>query len=399
MKIIHTADWHLGQTFYGYERSDEHRVFLDWLVDVIREQHADALLIAGDIFDSPNPSAESQRLFYDFIRRVCTASPETKIVATAGNHDSAARLEAPDPLLASFNVTVRGIVHRKVDGSIDYERMIVPLDDDTCCLAVPFLRQGDYPAADSHSEGTALLYNRLHSLTAERYRTIVAMGHLQATGSEISSGDRSERTTIGGLDCVSPDLFDDGFAYTALGHLHRAQRVSGRDNVRYSGAPLPMSFAERNNRQSVTLVTTTDGNTAIETIPFEPPVRLVSIPARPMPLADVIEAIGTLPEGESDSRSPYLEIRVAVTSPEPTLRKQIEDALENRAVRLARIEAVTGRIENAAPVAMTYDEFRNINPVDMATSAFRRRYGQMELPPRMHDMLTEVIKEIREENI
>lgn len=399
MKIIHTADWHLGQTFYGYERSGEHRLFLDWLADTIRTHHADALLIAGDIFDSPNPSAESQRLFYDFIRKMCTACPETKIVATAGNHDSAARLEAPDPLLASFNVTVRGIVHRKVDGIIDYERMIIPLGNDTCCLAVPFLRQGDYPAAESHGEGIALLYSHLHSLASKRYSTIVAMGHLQATGSEISAGDRSERTTIGGLDCVSPNIFSNGFAYTALGHLHRAQRVSGRDNVRYAGAPLPMSFAERNNKQSVTLVTLENGNATIEKIPFEPPVRLVSIPDRPMPLADVIDAIARLPEGENNSSAPYLEIRVAVASPEPTLRKQIEDALENRAVRLARIEAVTERTENRHTVTMTYDELKKISPIEMATNAFRHRYGQEQLPQRMHDMLAEVIKEIGEDNI
>ena len=81
------------------------------------------------------------------------------------------------------------------------------------------------------------------------------MGHLQATGSEISEDDRSERTVIGGLECVSPDAFDEAIAYTALGHLHRSQRVFHRENVRYSGTPMPMSFAERNNVGGVVMIT------------------------------------------------------------------------------------------------------------------------------------------------
>ncbi|MBR7133948.1 MAG: exonuclease subunit SbcD, partial [Bacteroidaceae bacterium] len=108
MKIIHTADWHLGQTFYGYERAYEHRIFLSWLAKQISDREIDALLISGDVFDNPNPSAEAQSMFYDFIKRLTTENPQLRIVITAGNHDSAARLEAPAPILEGFNVTIRG---------------------------------------------------------------------------------------------------------------------------------------------------------------------------------------------------------------------------------------------------------------------------------------------------
>lgn len=108
MKILHTADWHLGQTFYEYSRYDEHVRFLDWLRRQIKERKIDVLLVAGDIFDGPNPSAESQRLYYSFLRRVTAECPALQIIIIAGNHDSAARLEAPNPLLEEMNITVRG---------------------------------------------------------------------------------------------------------------------------------------------------------------------------------------------------------------------------------------------------------------------------------------------------
>ncbi|MBR5813390.1 MAG: exonuclease subunit SbcD, partial [Bacteroidaceae bacterium] len=88
MKIIHTADWHLGQTFFGYERYSEHRVFLNWLSNVVKERNIDLLLIAGDVFDSPNPSAEAQRMFYSFLTRITGENKELQVIITAGNHDS-----------------------------------------------------------------------------------------------------------------------------------------------------------------------------------------------------------------------------------------------------------------------------------------------------------------------
>ena len=127
MKIIHTADWHLGQSFYEYDRKAEHIRFLSWLKDRIRTFGIDVLLIAGDVFDSPNPSAESQKIYYSFLREIIDENPLLQVIIIAGNHDSAARLEAPNPLLEGMNVTVRGLVKRTAGGNIDYENLIIPL--------------------------------------------------------------------------------------------------------------------------------------------------------------------------------------------------------------------------------------------------------------------------------
>lgn len=396
MKILHTSDWHIGQTFFGYDRAEEHRVFLAWLGDIIKEKDINLLLIAGDLFDSPNPSAESQKIYYNFIKKTTAANPDLQIIITAGNHDSAARLEAPSPLLNEFNVSVRGTVHRTTDGIIDYERHIIPIKDDGCCLAVPYLRQGDCPAADTFAQGVKLFYNALYDLAKTKHRgAIIAMGHLQATGAEISTDDRSERTTIGGLDVVSPDFSAATIAYTALGHLHKAQRVSGRENMRYSGSPLPMSFAERNNKQSVTMITLEEGKTEIEKIPFDTPVKLITLPTKARPLNKVIEEIEALPQGENNNRSPFLEVQVLTEGPDPTRRQQIEKALEGRAVRLARIVAVSPQNEmeeNNRP--RSYDDLKKMQPMELAKIVYKQKYNNNDMPADIEDMLAKVIKEV-----
>ncbi|MEG0518601.1 MAG: exonuclease SbcCD subunit D C-terminal domain-containing protein [Bacteroidales bacterium] len=390
MKIIHTADWHLGQTFFEYDRKREHTQFLAWLREQVTAHSVDVLLVAGDVFDTPNPSAQSQRQYYTFLKEITAENPALQIIIIAGNHDSAARLEAPNPLLETMNVTVRGVVRRTEDGDIDCANLIVPLDKGGCCLAVPYLRQGDYPDSATYAEGVQAMYRELFERVQDKNKPIIAMGHLQATGSDISQNDRAERTIIGGLECISPEAFNSQIAYTALGHLHRAQRVSGRENVRYAGAPLPMSFAEKNNKQGVTLVTITD-TTEIERLEFDAPIKLMSI--EPLPLVEVLAEIEKLPDGEVCETSPFLEIKVLITEPEPSLRMQIEKALEGKNVRLARVEAKMCSSENNKPT-ISYEELQKINPLDMATDIFKRKYGGDAIPQTMKELLETVIREV-----
>lgn len=397
MNIIHTADWHLGQTFFGYDRTHEHQKFLNWLCELLSSKKIDLLLIAGDLFDGPNPSAVAQRLFYKFIHKAVTENPTLQIIITAGNHDSATRLEAPNPLLENFNVHIRGVVKRNDNAEIDYDHFIVPIDKDFCCLAVPYLRNGDYAPANNHDEGLRNFYSELYNRAKEKYSKIIAMGHMHTSGAELSSDDRSERIIIGGLDCVDVKTFNDDIIYTALGHLHKAQRVSERENIRYAGAPLPMSFAERNNKQSVTRIAIEDDSIEIKQIEFTPPVRLISVPKSPLPVSQVIDELKKLPKGKADESSPYLEIRVLITEPEPTMRQLIEESIEGHAVRIARIEAVTEQKDDCYQVPMTYDELKKIEPLELAKDIYRRKYGQEEIPEKMSELLNNVIIEVLEE--
>ena len=241
MKIIHTADWHIGQTFFGYDRFQEHQYFLDWLTDQITTQQIDVLLISGDIFDVANPSAQAQRQFYRFLRRVTEQNPGLQIILIAGNHDSASRLETPIPLLEEMNIQIRGTVRKRADGTIDTEELIIELKDRSgkrqgWCLAVPYLRQGDYQA------GVKAMYDKLVACVEERRQkqeAIIAMGHLQAAGSQISEGDQSERLIIGGLEGIPSSVFPSQITYGALGHIHREQQIANRNEIRYAAVRYP----------------------------------------------------------------------------------------------------------------------------------------------------------------
>ncbi|MDR1884621.1 MAG: exonuclease SbcCD subunit D C-terminal domain-containing protein [Prevotella sp.] len=401
MMIIHTADWHIGQHFFDYDRIEEHTMFFEWLKKTIKERQVDVLLVAGDVFDSPNPSAESQRAYYHFLREVTTENPELQIVIIAGNHDSAARLEAPNPLLEKMNITVRGVVKRNTSGEIDFNYLLAPLKKDgetyAWCMPVPYLRQGDYPDAENYSKGVALMYDALYNeleKIKKPAQAVIVMGHLQATGSEISENDRSERTIIGGLESVSPEAFDKkDLVYTALGHLHKAQRVSGRENVRYAGSPLPMSFAEKNYKQGVNLIELENNELKrLERIEFEPPVSLLSLPEEPKPLTEILAEIANLPDGEINSKSPFLELKILITEPEPSMRHQIENALRGKAVRLARLASFTPKSERAAKT-ITYEELKTIDPLEMAEDVFKNKYGS-DMPENMKQLLQNVIKEV-----
>ncbi len=396
MKFIHTADWHLGQTFFGYDRKEEHLLFLDWLKEQIALHKADLLLIAGDVFDSPNPSAVAQKTYYKFLRDITTENPNLTIIITAGNHDSAARLEATNPLLEAMNIHVKGVIKRDSEGVIDYKDLIIELED-AYVLAVPFLRQGDYDKSDTYVEGVKSVYQNLYDLVPDKSKAIIAMGHLQATGSEVSVSDDSERKSIGGLDGISPESFD-GISYTALGHLHRAQRVSHRENVRYSGTPLPMSFAEKNNKQGVTLVTLEGKEPKIELLVFDAPTKMLSIPKTPEKIDSVLKELEKLPEGEISLESPYLEIKVLISEPDPSIKHKIDEALKGKSVKIARIQDVQEKGEDytAAIKPMSYEELRAMDPLEVAKDAFKRQNNNLDMPQVLEELLINVINEVKE---
>lgn len=402
IRILHTADWHLGQSFFDYDRTVEHEMFLNWLAEVIHEKEIDALIIAGDVFDVSNPSAASQSMYYQFIYRVTVENPHLQIVIVAGNHDSAARLEAPLPLLQAMRTEVRGVVRKLEGGEIDYEHLTIELKNkkgevELLCMAVPFLRQGDYPVVETdgnpYAEGVNEIYSQLLQRLWKRRKenqAIMAIGHLQATGSEIAEKDYSERTVIGGLECISPDAFSEQIAYTALGHIHKAQRVSGRENVRYAGSPIPMSFAERYYHHGVVMVSFDKGDAVdIERIEYPKLVPLVSVPnGEPEAPETVLEALRTLPEVEGIA--PYLEVKVLLEEPEPMLRQEVEEALIDKNYRLARIVSTYHSAEKN--IEKENDDWKRglqeMSPLQIAQSAFEKIY-QVEMPVELTELFQE----------
>lgn len=396
IKILHTADWHLGQTFYNYDRKWEHKAFLDWLIDKTAEIKADVLLICGDVFDNQNPSAEAQSLYYSFLKKITDINPELQIIIIAGNHDSASRLEAPNPLLETMNITVKGLINRDENGEIDFNNLIIPLRKGGNVLAVPYLRQGDYPSSKEYGLGVENMYKELYQRVNKDERPIISLGHLHAINSSINENDRSERIIMGGLDNINLDVFDNEIDYLALGHLHRHQRVGGKENFRYSGSPLPMSFAEKNYKHGVVLVNY-DKEVEIEFIPYPSPIELISIPDRPQELEEVLEAINTLPEGKVDETTSFLEIKVLITEVNPEMRISIENALKNKKIKLCRIESIhPKRDNNSEGKEPLSQDLRSIEPMEMALSYYKKLYDN-EMPEDLEKMLRDLVIKTKEE--
>jgi exonuclease SbcD len=405
MRFIHTSDWHLGQTLHNFDRSYEHQAFLDWLLASLKKEEADALLISGDIFDTANPSAQAQKQFYRFLQKAKQQSPHLNIVIIAGNHDSPGRLEAPAPLLEEMDVAVIGFVPRLPDGSIALDRLVLPLknamgDVQAWCLAIPFLRPSDVPKCegevkDPYMQGITLLYQQCleHALQLRQPdQAIIALGHCHMVGGEISE-ESERRIVIGGTEALSASMFDANVAYAALGHLHLAQKVGKQEHLRYCGSPLPMSFAEVDYQHQVVRVDVLKDKVSAITPLFVPrAVDLLRIPKQPAPLAQVLLALTALDVAHDTplERQAYVEVRVRLDAPEPGLRAAIENALEGKAVRLAKIETsfAARKISESESVVLT--ELENLQPEDIFERLYQNKY-QNEAPPELRSAFTELI--------
>lgn len=274
MRILHTSDWHLGRSFHGVGMLSAQQDFLDRLVEVVREQEIDAVLIAGDVYDRALPSVDVVRLLGSALERITAAG--AKVVLSSGNHDSAARL--------GF-------------GSAVFERGGVYLRTRTSEIAVPVLLNdgGGLPVAvygipyleprlaapalgvevPHHTTVVARALELIREDVAQRAAagapvSPVVMAHVFASGGLTSDSERD--LTVGGVGAVPLDLFD-GFTYTALGHLHGRQELS--PTVRYSGSPLPYSFSEaRQNKGGLLLELEAGRLVSVEPVTWPAPRKL-----------------------------------------------------------------------------------------------------------------------------
>jgi exonuclease SbcD len=265
MRVLHTSDWHIGRTLYGRKRYEEFESFLTWLTETIQQNEIDALLVAGDIFDTSAPSNRAQALYYRFLCRV--AAPSCRhVVVVAGNHDSPSFLNAPRELLKALDVHVVG----SATSSPEDEVLVLRNEQDAPELivcAVPYLRDRDIRVAEAgesvedkerklidgirnhYAAVAALAEQKREQLGAEI--PIVAMGHLFTAGGQTVDGDGVRELYVGSLAHVTAGVFPACFDYLALGHLHVPQKVNGLENIRYSGSPLPMGFGEAKQQKSV----------------------------------------------------------------------------------------------------------------------------------------------------
>ena len=243
-KIIHTSDWHLGQNFYGYDRSEEQADFLRQLVDIVRQQQPDALLVSGDIFHTAAPSSAAVTLYVNAMLDIHNACPKMAIVVIAGNHDSASRLQCDSRLWELAGVRVLGGIARDSEGLADLDRHIIHVKGKGIVAAVPFAYPASFPLVNDEHVGSdqrqpVYFQSLLDHVNAQNpaQLPVVLMAHLAVNGSDFTGHE------VGMMECVEVGVLGNGYDYAALGHIHRPQDVSER--ARYCGTPLAVSFDEQ----------------------------------------------------------------------------------------------------------------------------------------------------------
>ena len=262
MRILHTSDWHLGRRLKEHDRSDEFRRFFKWLECIIDSEKPNALIVSGDVFNNVNPTVEAQEMYYSFLGKIAGKSCRN-IVIIAGNHDSAPFIDAPSGIMRRCKIHVIGCASPNeiitINDSQGRPEMIV--------CAVPFLRDSDVRtvrADDTFAEVEreikagimrhyAEIFERAREIRGESEIPIVATGHLFLEAGRTQIGEGEHSMYLGTAIKVGTDIFPEDIAYTALGHLHSPQKV-GRENIRYSGSPIAMTFGELGTQKSVSIV-------------------------------------------------------------------------------------------------------------------------------------------------
>ena len=387
MRLFHTSDWHLGQSLHGQERDFEHACFLGWLLGQLQLRQPDALLIAGDVFDTVNPPVKAQERLYEFIVKAHEQQPRLDIVMIAGNHDSGSRIELPAALMRRLRTHALGRVHWLDEGQLDSERLLIPLTNargkvSAWCLALPFLRPAEVTGpllGDDYLKGIAQVHQQLIAAALNKRKAgqaLVAISHAHMAGGAVSE-DSERSLIIGNAEALPAKLFDRAISYVALGHLHKPQRVNREDRIRYSGSPIPLSFAEIGYPHQV-LEIELDGAELASIEPRLVPRAVALQRFGPAPLEELLVELAALPEPdllEDPQRQPWLEVRVRLDKPQPDLRQQLEAALQGKAVRLVRISAEyaagNGRDDDGSGLI----ELGQLSPQDLFSRAWEQAYG------------------------
>ena len=353
MKILHTSDWHLGQNFMGQSRVEEHHSFLTWLLDTIVKEKIDALLVAGDIFDTGTPPNYALELYYNFLKELSAIKSLKITIITAGNHDSIATLKAPKQLLEILNIKVI------TSGDKDEDPIISIYNDDkkleAIVCAVPFLRDGiirEFSANTTSKQKEELTNNGIKAYYQNCYEKatilksdldipIIAMGHLTLLGGKNSDSERE--IYIGGKLDIGSNYLGDLFDYVALGHLHRNQKI-GLEHIQYSGSPINLSFSEVNDTKKVNIIEFDKTKAIISKLDIPQTKKLIVLKGDGNTIIKKLENI--------EDKDSFIEVHLSDDNPALANQNIREYASDNDLVILAvkvrkTDEAISIKVQNA----------------------------------------------------
>ncbi|WP_447746667.1 exonuclease subunit SbcD [Pseudomonas nicosulfuronedens] len=404
MRILHTSDWHLGQHFMGKSREAEHQAFCAWLVEQVREQAVDAVIIAGDVFDTGAPPSYAREQYNRFI--VELRDTGARLVVLGGNHDSVAMLEESRDLLACLDTQVIAAVGTDLDRQL----LVLPQRDGqpgAILCAIPFIRPRDVltsQAGQSAQDKQLALQQAIQAHYRElferaeaqreilgRHLPIIATGHLTTFGASASESVRE--IYVGTLEAFPTSAFPAA-DYIALGHIHRPQKVGGLEHIRYSGSPIALSFDEATQGKEVLLVDLDDSG-------------LRSVTALPVPCFQPLKSVsGSLAElpaelacaaGEGSAEQPvWLEVMVHTDDYLSDIQLRVEKLCEELPVIVLRTRRERGTAQ-AALFSENKETLDELSPEDV----FRQRLDAEDIDAPQRERLTglyrQVVAELEEE--
>lgn len=354
MKILHTSDWHLGKRLFKLDRSEEHQLFLNWLLETLIIREIDLLLIAGDIFDTQNPPHHALEAFFDFLHRV-SVQTKTQTLMIAGNHDSGQLLNAPAQILTSHRVKVWGrLSSNPEDHWFNFKNL------DIC--AIPFFRSHELLP---QGEGDATQALKIYLNKQRSYPQILMFHHLagiyEAAGSE-------QAISLSGLDSIPTDLLKN-FDYVALGHIHKPQRIA--KNIYYSGSPLALRFSEKAPK-SVVLIELKDGQLTPSTLPIPVFRNLISINTDEDHYLEDIKNLDI-----SCGLTPMVEVNIKLSSPKIGLIDEIKNLVALKKMDLLSFIPI---YENDHIVKPMREKIFSMGPVELFEEFYKSKYPESTGP-------------------
>jgi len=400
MRLLHTSDWHLGQHFIGKTRQAEHQALIAWLLEQVEEQKVDALLIAGDIFDTGTPPSYARELYAQLVVGLHEAG--VALLLLGGNHDSVATLGESRDLLARLGATVVPAA----DGADEQVRVLPQRDGTPGCVvcAIPFIRPRDVihsqagaSAEDKQASLQAAIQAHYHAVFAAaearrdavaaelgRSLPLIATGHLTTVGASASESVRE--IYVGALEAFPTSAFPPA-DYIALGHIHRPQRVGGLEHIRYSGSPIPLSFDEAGQHKEMLLVDL--DATGLQAVTPLPVPRFQALASLTGNLDELKPAIAAAALDGNPENPVWLEVVVRTDDYLADLPARIESMTDGLPVEVLRIRRARG---NAAAnlVSEARETLDELTPDDV----FARRLALEELTDELRNALTERFRSV-----
>lgn len=398
MRILHTSDWHLGQKFLYQDRRLEHQLAFDWLLETIKEQAVEVLLVSGDIFDVGNPPNYARKMYYQFLRQVTTTACR-HVVITAGNHDSPSMLDAPQELLEVLNVHVVSRANAE-----DVSQELIELKSaegelKAVIAAVPFLRDQDLRKSVSGETGLERKQAirkaiRVHfeqvgeaaQVYADSNVPIIAMGHLFVKHAETSA--KHNNIYIGDVENMEAAAFPSIFDYVALGHIHRPQKMDDVGRIQYSGSIIPLSFTETKDEKVVKILDFKERDFEIQDLTVPTFRRLKSIERNS--LEAVKNRLVQLAEDYKDGLPAWVEVMIDTEKVIPDLDLQLADWTKHMNLEILKIRTYSS-VQDLAQQSVRLN-LQDLEPIEV----FEKKLAQTQINAAERTELMDTFKELQD---